>query len=126
MDLANFDLKANADRGFDVAVTNPIDDSETDIIVSVVGSDSARYRNANIAAMVEIPLDDSMPTAERVDAVTRRASLILAACVTGWVGIEVDGKVLELTEASAVELLAQYDWIADQLSEKIKNRENFA
>ncbi len=126
MDLSNFDLKANADRGFDVEVKNPIDGTDTDIIVSVVGSDSARYRNANIAAMVEVPLDEGMPIQEKAAVVTKRFSLVLAACVTGWDGIEIDGKEIEYSPTSALEVLGQYDWIADQLSEKIKNRENFA
>jgi len=126
MDLSNFDLKANADRGFDVEVKNPIDGTDTDIIVSVVGSDSARYRNANIAAMVEVPLDEGMPIQEKAAVVTKRFSLVLAACVTGWAGIEIDGKEIEYSPTSALEVLGQYDWIADQLSEKIKNRENFA
>ena len=126
MDLANFDLKANAERGFDVSITNPVDGSETDIIVSVVGSDSARFRNANIAAMVEVPYSDDTPTAEKAAVVTKRSALVMAACVTGWVGIELDGEELKYSPSVALDMLNQYDWIADQLSEKIKDRENFA
>lgn len=126
MDLAKFDLKSNAEKGSDVKIMNPIDNTETDIVVSVVGSDSARYRNANIAAMVEVPYDDKMPTVEKAAAVTKRSSLVLAACVTAWSGIDVNGKSLEYTPAAALEVLAQYDWIADQLGDHIKNRENFA
>lgn len=126
MDLSKFDLKANAERGIDVSIVNPIDGSKTDIIVSVVGSDSARYRNAQIAAMVEVPLDDDMPTQKKAGVVRERNSIVMASCVTGWEGIEIDGEVLKYSPKSAVDMLSRYDWIADQLGEKIKDRENFS
>lgn len=125
MDLSNYNLKANAEKGFDVEIKNPVDESDTDIIISVVGSDSSIHRNATIAAMVDFPLPDEGTTREKAEAVTRRSAAVMAACVVGWSGIEIEGETVDFTPEKALEIFSQYDWISDQVSQAVKNRENF-
>ena len=125
MDLANFDLKANAEKGCEVKILHPIDGTPTDIIVSVVGSDSSRYRNANIASMVEFPFPEGATVEQKASTLSKRAAVCLAACVTGWEGLELDGEPYPYGEGKALTLLNRFDWLADQLAEKIKVRENF-
>lgn len=125
MDLSNYNLKANAERGFDVAIKNPIDDTDTDIVISVVGSDSSRYRNANIASIVDFPIADDATTQEKADAITKRSAFVAAACITGWSGMERNGRVIEFSSDEAAGILGEYDWITDQISVAVRNRENF-
>ncbi len=46
MDLGKYDLTANAERGFDLELRDPLSGKKTDIIINVVGSDSKLYREA--------------------------------------------------------------------------------
>lgn len=126
MDLANYDLAAKAEAGSEVKILDPVNGEPTDIIITVVGADSKTYRNAVALAAYEYKIgDDDSKMLERLEAVISRQYSTLAACTTGWEGIEIDGKPLEFNRTNALELYTRFDWLAQVVFDHIRKRENF-
>lgn len=127
MDLANYDLSAKAEAGSEVKILDPKSGEPTDIVITVVGSDSKTYRNAVALAAYEHKMggDDDSEMLERLETVISRQYSTLAACTTGWEGIELDGETLEFSRENALKLYSRFDWISQDVFVHIKNRENF-
>ena len=125
MELSGYDLSAKADFGSEVKILAPKSDEETDIVIRVVGANSARYRNATVAAMVDFPMPDDADSETLADIHFKRNAVKFAACVTGWDNIELDGKPLEYSKDNARLIVSRFYWIADQVGAHLSNDENF-
>lgn len=118
MDLADFDLKGNAEAGFEFTLYNPYTGEDTEIKISVVGSDSKAYRQAKAEAMRESIKGGVVDT----DAVSAK---VYAKCITGWSGFAENGKDLPFNPDTAEDILNRYPWVMDQVAAKVDNRLNF-
>ena len=125
MDLSNYDLAAKAEAGSEVKILEPKTDKETDIVIRVVGANSAKYRNATVAALVDYPMPDDADSETLAEIHFKRNAVKFSACVTGWENIELDGKVLEYSRENARLIVERFYWIADQVGAHLSNDENF-
>lgn len=127
MDLNKYNLSKSADAGADLALEDPVTGEELDVIITLLGSDSAAYRNkaremqrdriSKMAKSRSKKLDLSVSEKEECE--------LLAACTIGWDGIELDGVEIKFTYDEAVKLYLDFPWIKEQVDEFIGDRANF-
>ena len=125
MDFNQFNLAAPAEAGADVVIKHPVTGEDTDIVITVVGKDSATYRNAaKRIAGEKLPDNAEDKNAE----LTKRGADLLASCIRGWKGLDdSEGKPIEFSTAFAVELLSNpdFDSLAVQINGAIHDRSLF-
>ena len=119
MDIANYDLRTNAEQGFAFTVVDPITRKDTDLTITIVGSDSKTFRRARTDALRDVvkaggDFDEDQMTAQ-----------MCAACVTGWENMTENGEPVVFSVEKAVDLFARMGWLLDQVSAAIENRANF-
>ena len=125
MDLANFNLAAKAEAGASLTILNPIDGTETDLVINVAGSESATYRNAVFAASSEYTYKEDDELKDKIDVIDKRNGVTYAACIMGWENMAFNGKPVEFSHDEAAKILADTPWLTDQIGVFIKNRANF-
>lgn len=126
LDLAAFDLQADAGRGATMPVLNPRTGVPTGATIQVLGSDAREYRVAlrrirdtAAASLEREPTDED-------DALLLGRARTAAAAVRSWEGITVNGEAVTYSPANAVSLLTEYPWLADQVLSFVNARGNFA
>lgn len=136
MDLAKFDLAANAEQGATVHLRNPLTneplmlDGEP-VTISVLGADSGAFRTAQDAARHALLTtglagnEITRGTAAYREAVEEQASNVLAAVTTGWERIKVDGEMWTFNEEAARHLYDRFEWIRQQIDEAVNDRRRF-
>ena len=122
MDFNQFDLATPAEVGADVVIKHPVTGEDTDIVITVVGKDSATYRNAakRIAAN-KLPEESE---AKEKD-LTKRGAELLTSCIRAWSGMsDSDGNQIPFTHEFAVEVLSNtdFDSLAVQINAAIHDR----
>lgn len=127
MDLKNYNLSKSADAGADLVIEDPITGEELDVTITLLGSDSAAYRNkaremqrdriSKMAKGRNKKLDLSVSEKEECE--------LLAACTVGWDGIELDGVEVAFSYDEAVKLYLDFTWIKEQVDSFIGDRANF-
>lgn len=128
LDLAEFDLQAEAERGATMPVLNPRTGQPLGCTLQVLGEDARAYRSnlrrlrdAAAAAMEREPTDED-------DALLLGRARAAAAAITGSGGepITVKGEAVDFSSVdNAVGALVAYPWLADQVLTFIRNRGNF-
>lgn len=125
LDLADYDLDAEATRGAEMTINDPKTGKPTDAKVRVIGQDSAQYRSnlrrirdAVAAAPEREPADED---AQTILARARSA----AAAITDWSGIGFGGAAIEFSTEAAVDLGVRRPWFADQVLAYTNVRGNF-
>lgn len=118
MNLSDYDLSANATRGFEMVVRDPITDKPTDAVISIIGSDSKTYRKVKNETLRRVAKGDDLD-ADQISAA------VYTACVTGWRDLSVDGKPLEYSVEAANDLLVRFPWLMDQIGTAVESRSNF-
>lgn len=125
LNLDDFDLQGEAERGATMPVINPKTGAPTGATIEVYGADARAYRVAlrriRDAAAREMERE---PTDED-DALLLGRARTAAAAITGWSGIAVKGEPVEHSPESAVEVMRAYPWLADQVIAYTNNRGNF-
>ncbi|MCP1550714.1 MULTISPECIES: hypothetical protein [Methylorubrum] len=125
LDLAEFDLQSEAERGAAMPVANPRTGEKTGATLQVYGADARAYRVAlrriRDAAAREMERE---PTDED-DALILGRARSAAAAITGWSGIALKGEPVDYSPEAAVEVLKAYPWLADQVLAYTANRGNF-
>lgn len=125
LNLDDFDLQGEAERGATMPVLDPKTGDPTGATVQVYGADARSYRVAlrrlRDAAAREMERE---PTDED-DALLLGRARAAAAAITGWSGIGVKGEAVEHSPESAVEVMRAYPWLADQVIAYTNNRGNF-
>ena len=122
MDFNTFNLATPAEAGADVVIMHPVTGEDTDIVITVVGKDSATYRNAaKRIAGEKLPEETEAKEKE----LTKRGAELLTSCIRGWSGIEdSDNKAIPFTPEFAIELLSNtdFDSLAVQINAAIHDR----
>lgn len=125
LDLAEYDLDAEASRGATMVVRDPKTGAETDAKLRVIGQESSQYR----ATLRRIR--DMVAAAPEREPVDEDTAFILsrarnaAAAVTGWEGIGFGGQAVEFTLEAAIDLCSRRPWLADQVLAFTATRGNF-
>jgi hypothetical protein len=130
MDLAQFDLKAAADKGISVVLNHPItqetlvDKDGKHISIKVMGKDSSKWtatakrldtKNANRYRNKKVPTAD----------LEKSILEILAVCTISWTNLIYNEEVLKCTRDNALMLYQDRGWIAEQVLEAATERQNY-
>ena len=122
MDFNTFNLSAPAEAGAEVVIKHPVTGEDTDIVITIVGKDSATYRNAaKRIASEKLPEDQEAKEKELV----KRGAELLTSCVRGWSGIEDSkDKDIPFTPEFCIEMLSniEFDSLAVQINAAIHDR----
>jgi hypothetical protein len=131
IDLRSLDTAAACDKGFELELVHPITKAPLGQFISVVGKDSAAFRDhvrrsANDrlrkqAMMQRRGKDADVPTVEQIEA---EAVDLLVACTTGFRDVDYGGP-FEFNEANAKKLYTEQAWVRAQVDEAIGDLENF-
>ena len=121
-----FDTKTKANAGVEVELTSPRTFEGTGVFITVHGTDSDQFRKAS-AEMARRTLELSQAGGGKVDQEQRdelQANL-LAACTSGWRGLEDDGKEIPFAKAKAAQIYLSHPVIREQVDSAIANRQAF-
>lgn len=94
------------------------------ITVSIVGMDSEQFRTRH-RAIINKRLNAGKKAKVTAEEIEAEAIETIAACITGWQHIELDGKAMEFSKGAAKTLLTRLPWLREQLDEAIADRANF-
>ncbi len=123
------DLKSlKAEQHTVVEIVDPLGEP-TDIRITVAGSDSDVYREAQkeqskaaIARASRGGRRSQMPNPDEMEA---RALDFLASCTVDWRGMEEDGVAVPFSAAAARRVYAEHRWLREQVDEAIADRSLF-
>ena len=132
IDLANLDLAAPADKGYELELLHPVTKAPLGTFISLVGKESTVFRD-HVRRSTNERLrkqafnqrrgkDTDTPTIEKIEA---DAIELLAACTTNWRGVTYKGADLPFSNANAKTLYTDLPWIREQVDEAIGDIENF-
>ena len=134
IDLASFDLEADADRGATMQLLAPRADKAsglkyaepTGITFQVLGAESPTFR-ANMRAMIDDVARVLQEQPKDPDMADKLAKARTAACaVTGWSdNVVLSGEKLEFSRDNATRLFYERPWIAVQVENFRNNVGNF-
>jgi hypothetical protein len=135
LDLADFDLESEAERGADMQLLAPRDDKARGLqrgqplglVFHVLGEDSPTFRR-NVRETIDEVQRKLENEPKEPDAVRKLAEARTAACaLTGWSGTPVvlNGQALEFSRDAAAELMYERPWIATQVNNFRANAGNF-
>ncbi|ACL58449.1 hypothetical protein [Methylobacterium nodulans] len=125
LDLADYDLDAEATRGAEMTVHDPKTGKPTDAVLRVIGQESAQYR-ANLRRIRDMvaAAPEREPADEDTQLMLSRARNA-AAAITGWTNIGFGGSPIEFSLEAAIELGTKRPWFADQVLGFTAMRGNF-
>lgn len=128
---AEMDMVAASDKGAECHIEHPFTgellydgegDNRKPVTIRVLGQDSREFRKA-VAAM-----NDRLSrkkSAMSIDEAETRSIQLISSLVTGWHGIEWDGKPLECTPDNVQMFLRKFPPIRAQLDQFVSTRANF-
>ena len=123
-DLAQFDTLAQAqEEGIDVPIKAP-DGSDTDIVIRVAGTDSARVRKAR-QKIADKYLRDRRRKALSSEELDERDLQLLSQAVISWTGVEFNGQALECTVENVDMVLRRLPFIREQVDAAVGDRAGF-
>lgn len=130
MDLSSLDTASAAAAGATLHLRHPATDAPltTDegepITIACLGMDSQAFVkrqnqviNQRLAAGTKAKVTAEAVLAESVDTI--------AACITGWQNVILDGAPLAFSPENAKKLLTRFAWIREQVDRFIGDRANF-
>jgi hypothetical protein len=94
------------------------------ITISIVGMDSEQFRTRH-RAIINKRLSAGKKAKVTAEEIETESIDTIAACITGWQNVDLDGKALEFSRANAKTLLTRLPWLREQLDEAIADRANF-
>jgi len=95
------------------------------ITIDIVGQDSAQYR-ARSRFIQNSRLKTLRKGGDLVSEETEIQDIgTVAACITGWKNVELDGKKLDFNKVNARALLTRLPWLREDIDRAIVDRTNF-
>lgn len=126
MDLSTLNISENAEHGVDMTLRHPVTDEPLDIVLTVVGSDSKRYKRASHKVQNRvIGQRRNKMTAEKLEA---NGMEILSACVVEWQNVEdsdLFDKKPKCTPENVLLFLNKHTWAKEQVDSFVADRANF-
>jgi hypothetical protein len=127
LNLSKLNLKESSEKGFEIDLKHPGTGESVGATIVVVGSDGATYmakvrelQRQHMHRVKRNPKASRSPQEIHDDAIQ-----LVAACVTGWSGIEDDKGTIVFSEANAIKLFTDHQWIFEQVDAAINDRANF-
>lgn len=117
MDISNFELKTDSSP---LKILHPETKKPTDIVIHVISAEHPEYTARNLEMARK-----KIKNKEDVANFQEHKNDIIAACITGWEKIEMDGKPFKYSPANAIELVKKWPWIRDQVVTFADDRANF-
>jgi len=135
MDLSKFNLTQQAEIGADLHLLDPDNEplmygsgkKEKPVTIKLLGTDSKVWRNKNREFSRKRTQKMVRKRAKNVDLVAtdEETCEMLAACTTGWDGIDANGEKLEFSTEAAFQMYMDHIWIREQADIFIGDRANF-
>ena len=130
--LRSFDTITASESGATLELHDPegnsfVDDDGNPITITVKGSDSKLYTQAQHDS-VSKRINKRMGKGSmklKSDEWEQDALDLLIKCTVGWSGIVLDSKALEFSEANVRLVYTQFPWIREQVDEFVQDRGNF-
>jgi len=114
-------LKISTKETADCVINDPRTGDPTDIVITVYGSDSNKFR-----ALAKTAAQERIKNKSDIDASTvDDDAKFLADLTQGWKGVEMGGKVLEFSKANAVKVYTLSAPIRNQVNQFIVRQANF-
>lgn len=111
------------EAGAECNILSPVDRSETDVFIKIMGADSKAWRNAKKKQTAEIiSKRASGDTNIDYDAMDIKA---ISSITIGWSGITKDGKEWPCNDKNKKELFTNSPFIVEQLLDFLSKGENF-
>jgi len=124
-DLSEFQaLQDSLNQAIDVPVLHPVTGAELGVTIKVVSYQSriGRERVMGIIGKWRAKARNGKLTLEQETVQSRE---ILAAMIVGWEGLEENKKPVEYSQAKALEIVRDYQVIADAVDAAVGDREAF-
>jgi len=128
MDITNLQL---SDKPQPCTILHPATGEETDIVILCLSPDHPDYKKTMMKQMRKgidtksVKKLDKADIDQIIDQMSANREDAIAAMVTGWKNIKIDGKVLNYSEENAVKLFREYPWMMEQVEVFCDKRENF-
>ena len=124
MDLSKLDSVSACERGMDVVIKDELD-QETDIVITVVGVDSAIYRKEH--QRLQAKTDIAKKRGKAIEGVELEALYVELStkCTTGWKNLQLDGKDVDFSVEKALEIYNAYPIIKTQVFVALYDRAGF-
>ena len=128
MDLSKLDQGPSSDTGVELTLINPDTGEKTDIILTVVGNESKRYKQAE-HSIVNKRLDEGNIANIRSEDLESRGIELIAACVISWINLA-DKNIFPkgepaCTKENAIIFFTNHPWAKKQVDKWIYDRTNF-
>ena len=130
MDLSTINVTQSAELGAEMELEHPVtgevikDDSSKPVTFTLMGMDSAAYRNKQrdiqSRRMSKMMKGKGSPMLSDVDACE-----LLADCTKSWSGVVLEGKPVKFSTKAAFDLYMEHHWIREQVDTFIADRANF-
>lgn len=128
MDLLTLDTKAHAQAGAVLSLEHPATGEPVGVEINLMGSDSEAFRGKK--RELERARADKLRRARSRSAVDlsttdNESCALLAACTTGWTGVEKGKKEIPFSVQAAEEIYMELPWIREQVDAFVGDRANF-
>lgn len=121
MDLTAFDTRKTAESGEELIINLPNGDP-TDIVVTVIGEDSSKYRQYTLdQANKRAKLRAKDLTLDDLDRIVCEEAAVL---IVGWKNLALNGEEKPYSHDAALEA-CKIPWFRDQVLAFARNRVNF-
>lgn len=126
-DLANLDLVAASNDGYDVELLHPISGEKAGITITVTGRDGDAFkkaRNKQYRERLAKAQKSKKPSIDPETIEDQSIALMVAATVS-WKGMELNGEALECTPENVTKVYKNYPWICEQIDTAVNDRALF-
>lgn len=119
MELSSLELAQEPQR---LKIKHPLTGKDTDIVILVISPDHPDFKNRSVEIARAAVKGVEKPT---IAAFADRKADFVAALITGWEGISMNGKPFKYSAANLKKLVVDFPWIADQVDSFCVDRRNF-
>tara|TARA_R110002020_G_scaffold337389_2_gene552867 strand:- start:1864 stop:2244 length:381 start_codon:yes stop_codon:yes gene_type:complete len=109
MELTHFDIEAMSVKPYKLQLKHPFTNEPLDCFIDVISAKSAKFKRLMLESGKAVKDESDSEELEQ------KGATLLASLVVGWENIELNGKHLDYSEESAVEIMLNYSWIGDQI-----------
>lgn len=130
LDLASLNTTNACNKGAEVQLKNPFDNTPLEMYITVLGSDSTEFKaftreRTNIRLKKDALAQKRGKDAEirTVEGIESENIDLLVTCMVGWRGIVLDAKVskddLPFNVPNAIKVLKENSWIYSQINDAV-------
>jgi tRNA splicing endonuclease len=125
MDLRSLDTRKACNESTPLVLIHPVTGDDLGTTIHLLGIDSDAYKNATKKQQERI-LKQAMRNRNMggIESAEReRMSLdLLASCIVGWDGLELDGQALPFSYDNATRVIEEFPWIREQVDKAVHDR----